>query len=251
MRSSQRSEPNADAAPSQSPKLRLRRLEDRLGYRFEAPALLRRALTHKSAGTDNFERFEFLGDAALGFVVGQMLFEANADDSQHRLTIMRANLVNGAALADVARELDLGQHLILGAGVRKGGGANQPSMLADAFEAVLGAIVCDSGIDAAAIVIRKLFSERIETQRETVAADPKTRLQEHLQGRRLDLPEYLVQQSGVAHAPIFSATCRVAALSLSCRGQGGTRREAEKAAAAAMLCRLAEDTSMAVEDSSE
>ena len=216
----------------------LKELEERLGYRFRNRALLRRALTHKSAGADNFERLEFLGDAVLGFVVAQTLFEAHDDASQHELTLMRANLVNAAALAEAARRLDLGRFLNLGEGERKAGGARRASTLADALEAVLGAIVCDGGSDAAGNVVRRLFAKRTATPEDISAKDAKTRLQELLQGRRLPLPEYHAQQGGAEHAPVFAATCRVG--DLSRRGQGKSRREAEKAAAAAMLRALAE-----------
>ena len=214
-------------------------LEERLGYAFRDPELLRRALTHKSAGASNFERLEFLGDAALGFAVAQTLFEANADASEERLSLMRANLVSATALAALARELGLGRFLILGKSERKAGGAERASMLADALEAVFGAIVCDGGIEAAAGVVRERLADRIAAPRRIVSKDPKTRLQEHLQARRLALPEYCVEQTGPDHAPAFLATCRVAALSLRARGRGRSRREAEKAAAAATLRRLA------------
>ena len=224
----------ADAKGPASPAL----LEDRLGYRFADPELLRRALTHKSAGADNFERLEFLGDAALGFVVAQTLFEAEVDASEKPLSLMRSNLVDAQTLAAVARDLDLGRFLILGKSERKAGGAARVSMLSDAFEAVLGAVVCDGGIDAAAKVVRNCLASRLATPRNIASQDPKTRLQEHLQARRLALPEYHVERSGADHAPRFLATCRVEALSLCSRGSGGSRREAEKAAASALLRRL-------------
>lgn len=213
-------------------------LEERLGYRFRDPGLLRRALTHKSAGASNFERLEFLGDATLGFVVAQTLFEANVDASEERLSLMRANLVSAPALAALARELELGRFLILGKSERKAGGAERTSMLADALEAVLGAIVCDGGIDAAAAVARERLAGRLATPRNFASKDPKTRLQEHLQARQLALPEYRVEHVGPDHKPRFLATCRVAALALCSRGRGRSRRDAEKAAAAALLLRL-------------
>ena len=219
----------------------LGQLEETLGYRFGNRNLLTRALTHKSAGADNFERFEFLGDAVLGFVVARMLFEAHPAASQHELTLMRANLVNAAALAEAARRLELGRFLNLGEGERKSGGARRVSTLADALEAVLGAIVCDGGSDAAAQAVRRLFAERVAAPEAIAAKDAKTRLQELLQGQGQPLPEYRAEQGGAEHAPVFAATCRVG--DLSRRGQGSSRREAEKAAAAAMLRALAETPS--------
>ena len=133
-------------------------LQNRLGYQFADQQLLHRALTHKSAGTENFERFEFLGDAALGFIVGRTLYDAMPDASEHRLTLMRASLVRGDSLAVVAKTLDLGAFLYMGTGERKSGVATRTSILADALEAVLGAIVCDGGLESAATVTKRIFS---------------------------------------------------------------------------------------------
>ena len=138
-------------------------LERRLGYSFADRKLLSQALTHRSAGADNFERFEFLGDAALGFVVGRLLFDALDDASEQRLTLMRAHLVNTAALASAARELDLGAFLNLGMAERRAGVAQRSSVLADALEAVLGVVVCDGGLDAATVVIKRLLDSRLAT----------------------------------------------------------------------------------------
>ena len=221
-------------------------LETRLGYQFRDAALLRQALTHKSAGADNFERLEFLGDSVLGFVIGEALFAALPAASEQRLTLLRASLVNEATLADVARQLALGTFLHLGLGARKTGDAERPSILANALEALLGAVVVDGGFDAAVTTVRGLFDARLATIRESAEdpgsdadlKDPKTRLQEWLQGRGHPLPAYVVvEKSGPEHARIFCVECRAGELA-STRGRGSSRREAEKAAAARALKRL-------------
>ena len=214
-------------------------LEDRLGYVFEDTALLRLALTHKSASADNFERFEFLGDAALGFLIAQLLFDAKPNATEQQLTLMRAKLVNADTLAAVARDLQLGTFLILGLSERKSGGAERSSMLADALEAVLGAVVCDGGLAAATTVVRKTFGDRLLTMDATDLKDPKTLLQEHLQARGLALPTYtVVAATGKEHAPTFAVDCAIAQLDVCTQGRGKSRREAEKIAAAAALRRL-------------
>jgi len=198
--------------------------------------LLERALTHRSAGPDNLERLEFLGDAALGFVVARLLFEASGEASEQRLTLMRANLVNGASLAVTARELDLGSYLRLGEGERKSGGADRESILADALEAVFGAIVLDGGLACAEAVARNLFGARLADVDDVELRDPKTRLQEHAQANGLALPSYtVVETAGEDHAPVYSVECRLDALGVSGRGQGRSRRDAEKQAASAVL----------------
>ena len=196
---------------------RLGTLERRLGYVFRDQRLLRRALTHKSAGADNFERFEFLGDAALGFVVGRMLFDALPDATEHRLTLMRASLVHGASLAAVAKDLDLGAFLELGAGERKSGVATRSSVLADALEAVLGAVVCDGGIESAEGVARRVFADRLAVIGDNDLKDPKTKLQEILQSRHLEVPIYEVIDSGRAR-PMNGCSPRSAARTVSVCG---------------------------------
>ena len=222
-------------------------LEARLGYRFACPALLPQALTHRSAGADNFERLEFLGDALLGFVVGELLFDALPGASEQRLTLLRASLVNEAALATVARELGLGAFLHLGSGARKTGGAQRPSILANALEAVLGAVVRDGGTGAAADTVARLLGDRLRRIRvsgedphlDAGLKDPKTRLQELLQGRGLALPAYeVVSVGGAQHARTYSVECRARA-DVRTRGRGSTRRDAEKAAAERALRQLA------------
>ena len=218
---------------------RLGTLERRLGYVFRDTGFLKRALTHRSAGAANFERFEFLGDAALGFVVGRMLFEARPDATEHRLTLMRASLVQGASLAAVAKALDLGAFLALGAGERKSGVARRTSVLADALEAVFGAIVCDGGIESAEAVARRLFADQLAVIDDDDHRDAKTRLQEALQSRHLETPTYeVVASAGPDHERLFTTVCRADSLGLRGEGTGRNRRESEKAAAAAVLDQL-------------
>ena len=220
---------------------RLGTLERRLGYVFRDRGLLRRALTHKSAGADNFERFEFLGDAALGFVVGRMLFDALPDASEHSLTLMRASLVHGGSLAKVAKHLGLGAFLELGAGERKSGVARRTSVLADALEAVFGAVVCDGGIENAEAVARRLFADRLAVIDDDDHKDPKTRLQEILQSRHLETPVYeVVDRAGPDHERLFTTVCRADSLGLRGEGMGRSRRESEKVAAAAVLDQMAD-----------
>lgn len=231
--------PNAE--PLAAKKKRLGTLERRLGYEFRDQGLLRRALTHRSAGADNFERYEFLGDAALGFVVGRMLFDALPDATEHRLTLMRASLVHGGSLAAVAKDLDLGAFLELGAGERKSGVATRTSVLADALEAVFGAVVCDGGMESAESVARRVFADRLAVIEDDDHKDPKTRLQEILQSRHLDMPVYeVVDSAGPDHERLFTTVCRADGLGLQGQGTGRSRRESEKAAAAAVLDQLAD-----------
>ena len=214
-------------------------LEHRLGYVFKEPDLLKRALTHRSAGADNWERLEFLGDAALGFIVGRLLFDAMDDASEQQLTIIRANLVNGEALAGVATEVGLGEFLSLGAAARKSRVAENSSVRADALEAVLGAVVCDGGLEAATEVARRLFATRLAKTTEMDQKDPKTRLQETLQARRLELPNYTVAETtGEDHDRTYRVACAVAELGLRAEGSGRSLRAAEKRAAAGVLLRL-------------
>ena len=211
---------------------RLNTLERRLGYAFRDRALLLRALTHKSAGADNFERFEFLGDAALGFVVGRMLFDALPDATEHRLTLMRASLVQGDNLATVAKDVDLGAFLELGVGERKSGVATRTSVLADALEAVFGAVVCDGGIESAMAVARQLFADQL-------AAIADDDLKEFLQSRHLDIPTYeVIDSAGPDHERLFTTVCRADSLGLRGKGTGRSRRESEKTAARAVLDQL-------------
>lgn len=228
---------DADAAFGSS----LPPLERRLGYAFANRVVLRRALTHSSASAVNFERLEFLGDAALNYLVGRLLFEAMPNASEQRLTLLRSNLVNTQALATMARELDMGAFLVLSPGERRNGGAERQSILADAFEALIGAVVCDGGIQNAADVVRRLFAPRLNAGDEERLKDPKTRLQEAMQKRGFGLPDYaIVAVGGSAHAPEYTVECVLRALNARTTGVGGSRREAEKRAANAALDQLAD-----------
>ena len=214
-------------------------LEQRLGHSFADAGLLRRALTHSSASADNYERLEFLGDAALGFVVGRLLFQDMPDAAEQRLHLMRSHVVNADALAEVANGLGLGAFLVLSTGERRGGGAERPSILGDALEAVLGAVLCDGGLNAAGKCVRKLFASRLASARDTDLKDAKTRLQEHLQQRGLPLPRYeIAAAGGLDHAPVYAVECVVEALGARAKGVAGSRREAEKQAAAQVVAEL-------------
>jgi ribonuclease-3 len=212
-------------------------LQTRLAYRFSNPALLARALTHRSYSADHNERLEFLGDSVLGLAVAHMLYEALGNQPEGDLSRVRAQLVRQDSLHKLALDLGLPGLLRLGEGEMRSGGTGRPSILADALEAVIGAVYLDGGFDAAQALVRRLF-ERIEITPALSAAarDAKTALQEWLQGRAMPLPQYdVVQVLGAAHRQTFEVACAVAPLGLRELGQGASRRAAEQAAAAAML----------------
>jgi ribonuclease-3 len=208
----------------------------KLTHSFTDPQLIELALTHRSVGQPNNERMEFLGDALVNLLVAEMLYEAHPHASEGELSRLRAQLVNGHALAQVARELDLGGHLHLGSGELKSGGHRRDSILADAFEAVLAAIYLDAGFDACRATVRTLFESRVASIPHS-HKDAKTRLQEWLQGRGLALPQYeLVGSHGKDHAKTFDAVCRVSEpRELSVEGRGTSRRAAEQDAAETTL----------------
>ena len=212
-------------------------LQKTLEYRFADSALLTRALTHRSAAGINNERLEFLGDAVLDFVISEAVFELRPDASEGDLSKLRSSLVKDATLAEIAGDLGLGEHLILGSGERKTGGHRRESILADALEAIFGAVYLDSGFDAACEVIERIFEQRLQSLPDAAdLRDPKTRLQEWLQGRGMALPEYeLVSVTGKAHAQRFAVTCTVEELSHTTDGNSTTRRKAEQQAARRML----------------
>ena len=214
-------------------------LQKRLGYTFEDSALLRRALSHRSVGGKNNERLEFLGDAALGYIVARRLFEKFGEASEADLTLMRADLVCRETLAAVAREIKLGGSLELGTGERKSGGWDRDSILADALEAVIGAALCDGGIDAAGRVVERLFAARVASVQSSPRKDPKTLLQEAMQAQRRALPVYVVvAQTGGDHERVYNVECRVESLDFRTVGSGSSRRDAEKEAASQMLEKL-------------
>lgn len=212
-------------------------LANRLDYRFSDPARLEQALTHRSAGSPNNERLEFLGDAILGFVIADELCARFPDADEGRLSRLRARLVRKTSLAELARELSMGDYLLLGAGELRSGGQSRDSTLADALEAVFGAVYLDGGHRPVAELIRRLFRPRLDALKLGQAEkDPKTRLQEHLQAQGFALPEYaVVEVSGDPHAQEFRVACLVPGLERETAGKGTSRRRAEQAAARQML----------------
>lgn len=214
-----------------------------LNYRFRDPELAALALTHRSVGKPNNERLEFLGDALLGAFVAEMLYEVHPKASEGELSRLRAQLVNGQALAAIARELELGDALKLGPGELKSGGFRRDSILADAFEASLAAVFLDGGLDACRQVVRELFAERIAALQRS-SKDAKTRLQEWLQGRGHALPQYeLVDSRGEDHAKVFDVRCTVTEPQpFSAEASGSSRRQAEQDAADAVLAHLIEQS---------
>ena len=216
------------------------RLARALGYAFSNDGLAERALTHRSAGADNNERLEFLGDAILGFIIAERLFERFPDADEGRLSRLRAKLVKRDALARLARELDLGAYLELGAGELRSGGRQRASIQADALEAVFGAIYLDGGYAATREVVSRLFEQPLaELSAVTQEKDPKTRLQELLQARGEPLPEYeITAVKGEQHEQTFTVACRLEALRLAATATGSSRRKAEQAAAQLVLDKI-------------
>lgn len=216
---------------------RLVALQARLGHRFAEPRLLVRALTHRSYGAEHNERLEFLGDAVLNLTVSSLLFDRFAGSDEGDLTRVRAHLVREDSLHRVALALGLPDVVRLSEGEMRGGGARRPSILADALEALLGAIFVDGGFEPAQAAAQRLFGEVIAaTEVEAWSKDAKTELQEWLQARRLPVPAYrIVATRGEKHAQTFEVECAVATLGLAERGEGRSRRAAEQEAARRML----------------
>ncbi len=216
---------------------RLEALQQRLGHRFGQPALLLRALTHRSASAEHNERLEFLGDAVLNLAVSKLLYERFSGSDEGDLTRIRAHLVREDSLHRVALQLGLPEVLRLSDGETRGGGAQRPSILADAVEGLIGAAFLDGGFEPAQELVRRLFGEIIAaTDVASWSKDAKTELQEWLQARRIAVPTYrIVATRGQAHAQTFEVACEVPALSLAESGQGKSRRAAEQEAARRML----------------
>lgn len=212
---------------------RLQALQARLGHRFADPQLLLRALTHRSFGADHNERLEFLGDAVLNLAVSALLYERFAGSDEGDLTRVRAHLVREDSLHRAALGLGLPETLRLSEGEARGGGAKRPSILADALEALIGAIYLDGGLAPAARLVGNLFGELIAgAEAGNFRKDAKTELQEWLQARRLPVPEYaVVGVHGEAHAQQFAVECRIPSLGISAGGAGSSRRAAEQDAA--------------------
>ena len=207
--------------------------ELRIGHRFTKPDLLRRALTHRSHSSAHNERLEFLGDSVVNCAVALELYHKFPQLTEGELSRLRANLVNQQALAGVAQRFAFGNHLLLGEGEAKSGGARRPSILADAVEAVIGAVFLDAGFEAARQAVRALLGADIDAiDPATSGKDPKTLLQEYLQGRRIALPQYaVVATRGEAHEQMFEVECVIPELKIRSLGAGTSRRGAEQEAA--------------------
>jgi ribonuclease-3 len=221
----------ADMSPRAPLDVKL--LQERLGYTFQKPDLLMQALTHRSHSKKNNERLEFLGDSVLNCTVAEMLYERYGDLDEGDLSRVRANLVKQQALYEIAQALQLSDCLRLGEGELKSGGFKRPSILADSFEAIVGAIFLDSGFEASKKVLRKWYSQILEhVDPRTLGKDDKTLLQEYLQGHQLPLPIYtVVATTGVAHNQQFEVECSIPSLKVTLNGKGASRRAAEQAAA--------------------
>lgn len=217
-----------------------KQLCERLGYQFKDLDNLKLALTHRSASSEHNERLEFLGDAVLGMIVAKILFDRFPSVSEGKLTRMRSSLVKGETLAQIAKQFDLSDVLQLGAGELKSGGFSNASILADAFEAMLGAIYLEAGLETCTKLIRVWFVERLNNlDPDLHPKDSKTQLQEYLQGKQQPLPEYqVVDVQGKAHAQTFYVTCTVAELINPVEATGRSRRKAEQEAARLTLVEL-------------
>jgi ribonuclease III len=211
-----------------------------IGHVFAQPQLLQRALTHRSHSAAHNERLEFLGDSVVNCVVAKYLHETYADLPEGDLSRLRSNLVNQQTLFTLAQQLHLGDLLLLGDGERKSAGSSRPSILADALEALIGALLLDGGFEVAEKAVLSLYIPFIQkADMLTLGKDPKTLLQEYLQGRKLALPKYnVIATQGEAHAQVFQVECVIAPLKMSTRGEGSSRRIAEQVAAAAAYHQL-------------
>lgn len=217
-------------------------LERALGYVFKCPELLERALTHRSYGRQHNERLEFLGDGLLNMVVARALYGRLPDLDEGDLSRLRASLVRRETLAEVAEEIGLGAFIRLGASARKSGGLRSGSILADALEAVFGAVLLDAGVEVAAQVVEGCFEKRLnDLPPAATLKDPKTKLQEHLQGRGKPLPSYaLLEVGGASHRQYFRVACHVDGYPEPFVGEGRSRRRAEQHSAALALAALNE-----------
>lgn len=211
-----------------------------IGHDFSQPQLLQRALTHRSHSAAHNERLEFLGDSVLNCAVAKYLYDSHPDWAEGDLSRLRSNLVNQQTLSALAQQLQLGELLLLGEGERKSAGFRRPSILADALEALIGAVFLDGGFAAAEQVVLKLyvpFMQQADVQ--TLGKDAKTLLQEYLQSHKLALPKYtVIATRGEAHEQLFQVECEIAQMKLNTRGEGSSRRIAEQAAAEAAYQKL-------------
>ena len=215
----------------------VKRLQAALNYEFSDIKHLETAITHRSVGMKNNERSEFLGDSILGFVIADLLFHKFVSADEGHLSRLRASLVKKETLAAIARELSLGKYLHLGAGELRSGGQSRDSILADALEAIIAAIYLDSNYEKSRQFIVELYQDRLSSLSiATGQKDPKTRLQEELQSKQIDLPEYeLIEVSGPQHKQRFVVSCQVKKLDLSANGTGESKRKAEQDAASKIL----------------
>lgn len=218
----------------------INRLSKVIGYSFTEPALLIQALTHRSAKGQHNERLEFLGDSILGFVIAEALFEKFPKHDEGDLTRMRSSLVKGVTLAEIGRDFNLGEHLILGPGELKSGGHRRESILEDAIEAIIGAVYLDSDISQCKQLILTWFTQRLNLIKPgNEQKDPKTRLQEYLQGRKIPLPIYdVIDTSGQSHNQQFTVRCVTDVIDAEIVAKGTSRRKAEQAAAQQVLAQL-------------
>lgn len=222
---------------AQRPDWPSRWLQQSLGYAAKDLSLFTAALTHRSAAGRNNERLEFLGDAVLNMLVAELLYARFPEADEGDLSRLRASLVSAEPLAGLAHQLGLGEELKLGSGELKTGGFRRQSILADAFEATIGAVYLDGGFEAARALVHRLWMPLVEALPQASALkDPKTRLQEWLQSRGFGLPNYIVEHvEGEPHAQHFTVRCEVTALELSTQGEGSSRRKAEQEAAQRVL----------------
>jgi len=208
---------------------------NKIDYKFKNQELFRLALSHRSAGKDNNERLEFMGDSILGFIIADTLYQRFPEASEGELSRLRAGLVQKSTLADVAKELELGEILILGGGELKSGGSRRESILADALEALISAVYIDAGMEVCRAKILQWFASRLDALEQAGSLpdkDSKTRLQEFLQAKKLDLPSYELKEiHGKEHQQSFIVNCHIPLLKEPVCGEGNSRRDAEQAAA--------------------
>ena len=228
------------AQPSLTQPQILEALQQRLQHRFKNPALLAQALTHRSFSSDHNERLEFLGDSVLNVAIAHLLYQRLNNLPEGDLSRVRANLVKQDTLHRLAVDLGLPELIRLGEGEARSGGHKRPSILADALEALIGAVFLDAGFEPARTLVERLFKDvDITPGMAAIGKDPKTELQEWLQGRKMNLPIYrVVATSGAAHQQIFDVECEVSEIGHVERGIGASRRAGEQAAAAAMLAHI-------------
>ena len=220
----------------------LARLYKRIGYIFKDETLVQTALSHRSVGSTNYERLEFLGDSLLNFVIAEAIFEQHPNLDEGSLSRLRASLVRGTTLAEIARELELSDYLKMGTGELRSGGFNRDSTLADVVESLLGATLLDADFSTARAMVLRLFAARLANVKPIdELKDPKTRLQELLQGNGLERPVYeVIKTEGQSHNPSFTVTCEVPGYKRKVQAVASSRRKAEQAAAETMLAHASE-----------